>query len=44
MFYIGLARGFMHMCLHEKEKVKTIEKVGGDQTTWSAGRPSELPT
>jgi hypothetical protein len=31
-FYVGLARGFVHTCLHEKGKAKAIEKVGGDQT------------
>jgi hypothetical protein len=28
----------MHTCLHEKGKAKKVEKVGGGQTTWSAGR------
>jgi hypothetical protein len=35
-FYVGLARGFVHMCLHEKGKVKAVEKVGGGWTTWLA--------
>jgi hypothetical protein len=35
--FVGLARGFMHTCLHEKEKAKEVEKVGGGQTTWLAG-------
>jgi hypothetical protein len=35
-FYVGLARDFMHMCLHEKGKAKAVEKVGGGQTTWLA--------
>jgi hypothetical protein len=29
MFYVSLARGFVHTCLHEKEKAKAVEKVGG---------------
>jgi hypothetical protein len=32
-FYVGLAYGFVHTCLHEKEKAKAVEKVGGDRTT-----------
>jgi hypothetical protein len=36
-FYVGLAHGFVHTCLHEKGKAKVVEKVGGDRTTWSAG-------
>jgi hypothetical protein len=32
-FYIGLAYGFVHTCLHEKGKAKAVEKVGGDRTT-----------
>jgi hypothetical protein len=32
-FYVGLACGFMHTCLHEKGKAKKVEKVGGGQTT-----------
>jgi hypothetical protein len=28
-FYASLARGFMHMCLHEKGKAKAVDKVGG---------------
>jgi hypothetical protein len=28
-FYVGLARGFMPTCLHEKGKAKAVEKVGG---------------
>jgi hypothetical protein len=35
-FYVGLARSFVHTCLHEKEKAKAVEKVGGGQTTWLA--------
>jgi hypothetical protein len=35
-FYVGLACGFVHMCLHKKGKVKAVEKVGGGQTTWLA--------
>jgi hypothetical protein len=34
--YIGLARDFMHMCLHEKRKAKVVDKVGGGQTIWPA--------
>jgi hypothetical protein len=36
-FYVGLARDFMHTCLREKGKAKTVYKVGGGQTTWLAG-------
>jgi hypothetical protein len=36
-FYVGLARGHVHMCLHEKGKVKVVEKVGEGRTTWPAG-------
>jgi hypothetical protein len=36
-FYIGLARGFVHTCLHEKQKAKVVEKASGGQTIWSAG-------
>jgi hypothetical protein len=28
-FYVNLARGFVHTCLHEKGKAKAVEKVGG---------------
>jgi hypothetical protein len=28
-FYVSLARGFMHTCLHEKGKAMAVEKVGG---------------
>jgi hypothetical protein len=28
-FYVGLIRGFVHTCLHEKGKVKPVEKVIG---------------
>jgi hypothetical protein len=44
-FYVGLARGFVDTCLHEKGKAKAVEKVGGDLSTrpadhvaWPAGR------
>jgi hypothetical protein len=43
-FYVSLARGFMHTCLHEKGKAKAVEKVSGGQTTWAAGhvaRPAD---
>jgi hypothetical protein len=36
-FYLGLAYGFVHTSLHEKGKAKTVEKVGGGQTTWLTG-------
>jgi hypothetical protein len=36
-FCVGLARDFMHTCLHEKGKSKAVEKVGAGQTTWPAG-------
>jgi hypothetical protein len=32
-FYVGLARGFMHMSLHVKGNAKAVEKVGRGQTT-----------
>jgi hypothetical protein len=28
-FYVGLAHGFVHTCLHEKGKAKAVGKVGG---------------
>jgi hypothetical protein len=28
-FYVSLARGFVHTCLHEKGKAKVVEKIGG---------------
>jgi hypothetical protein len=37
-FYVGLAHGFLHTCLREKGKAKTVEKVGGGRTTWPAGQ------
>jgi hypothetical protein len=36
-FYVGLARGFVHTCRHEKGKAKAVEKVSRGQTTWQAG-------
>jgi hypothetical protein len=36
-FYVSLAYGFMHTCLHEKGKAKAVEKVDGGQTTWPTG-------
>jgi hypothetical protein len=27
----------VHMCLHEKEKAKAVEKVGRGRTTWLVG-------
>jgi hypothetical protein len=36
-FYVGLACGFMHTCLHEKGKAKAVEKVDGGRTTWPTG-------
>jgi hypothetical protein len=36
-FYVGLARGFLHTCLHEKGRAKAVEKVSGGQITWPAG-------
>jgi hypothetical protein len=35
-FYVGLARSFVHTCLHKKGKDKAVEKVGGGRTTWPA--------
>jgi hypothetical protein len=35
-FYVNLARGFVHTCLHKKGKAKAVEKVSGGQITWSA--------
>jgi hypothetical protein len=28
-FYVSLAHGFMHTCLHKKGKAKAVEKVSG---------------
>jgi hypothetical protein len=28
-FYVGLARGFVHTCLHEKRKAEVMGKVSG---------------
>jgi hypothetical protein len=41
-FYIGLARGFMHTCLHEKGNAKAVEKVGEGRITWPAGHVARL--
>jgi hypothetical protein len=41
-FYGGLAHGIVQMCLHEKGKAKTVEKVGGGQTTWPASHVARL--
>jgi hypothetical protein len=41
-FYIGLAHGFVHTCLHEKGKAKAVEKVGGGRTTWPTHHMAEL--
>jgi hypothetical protein len=41
-FYVRLARGFVHTCLHEKGKATAVEKVGGGQTTWPAGHVARL--
>jgi hypothetical protein len=35
-FYVSLACGFMHTCLHEKGEAKAVEKFGGGRTTWLA--------
>jgi hypothetical protein len=43
-FYVGLAHGFMHTCLHEKGKAKAVEEVSGGRATWPAGhvaRPAD---
>jgi hypothetical protein len=42
MFYVGFARGFVHMCLHEKGKAMAVEKVGGGRTTWLASHMARL--
>jgi hypothetical protein len=45
-FYVGLAHGFVHTCLHEKGKAKAVEKVSGRRTTGPAGhgaRPAGWP-
>jgi hypothetical protein len=42
MFYVGLARGFVHTCPPEKGKAKEVEKVGGDRTTWPVGHVARL--
>jgi hypothetical protein len=36
-FYVGLARSFVDMCLHEKGMAKAVEKDGGGRTTWPVG-------
>jgi hypothetical protein len=36
-FYVSLAHGFTHKCLHEKGEARALGKVGGGRTTWSAG-------
>jgi hypothetical protein len=36
-FYVGLACGFVDMCLHEKGKAKAAEKVVGGLSTWLVG-------
>jgi hypothetical protein len=36
-FYVSLACGFVHTCLHDKGKTKAVDKVGGGRTTWLAG-------
>jgi hypothetical protein len=41
-FYVGLAHGFVHTCLHEKGKSKTVEKVDGGRTTWPVGHVARL--
>jgi hypothetical protein len=38
MFYVGLAHGFEDTCLHEEEKNKEAEKVGGGHSTRLADR------
>jgi hypothetical protein len=43
-FYVGLARGFVHTCLHEKGKAKAMGKVGGDQITWPVGHMARPAT
>jgi hypothetical protein len=42
MFYVGLARGFVHTCLHEKGKAKAVVKVSGSQNTWLASHVARL--
>jgi hypothetical protein len=41
-FYVSLAYGFVHTCLHEKEKAKAVEKVSGGQITWPTGHMARL--
>jgi hypothetical protein len=36
-FYVGLAHGFVDMCLHEKGKAKVVEEVNGGLSTRPAG-------
>jgi hypothetical protein len=39
-FYVGLTRGFVHTCLHERGKAKVLEAEShGRPTTW-LGRPT----
>jgi hypothetical protein len=42
-FYVGLARGLVHTCLHEKGKAKAVEKVNGGQTTLLASHVARPP-
>jgi hypothetical protein len=41
-FYVGLARGFVHTCLHEKGKAKAMEKVSRGRNTWPAYHVARL--
>jgi hypothetical protein len=41
-FYVGLARGFMDTCLHEKGNAKAVEKASGGLSTWLAGHVAWL--
>jgi hypothetical protein len=41
-FYVGLAHGFVHTCLHEKGKAKAVEKVSEGQTKWPTGHIARL--
>jgi hypothetical protein len=36
-FYVGLARGFVDTCLHEKGKAKVVEEVSVGLSTWLTG-------
>jgi hypothetical protein len=42
MFYVGLARGYVHTCLHEKGRAKVVKKISGGRTTWPTDHVARL--